>query len=229
MTRKKKTAKKAAPVQNPFSDYTRAYVRKSMESTYTKGEAVEVHFGLYKPEERPCDMVVYWNEDLQPPAPQLRVYDDSWKALAWIPDVLQAMAKVDNKAVDEERFVLLLMACGFEDRTKYADGQKPVYITIRTGARSVFDEWEMKEYGSWEDSKYAKDHVVSILKRFKENSTVTLTEKEADTLLVSGEYQGWSWEPDEIDGGLATIMGIRAYVKKIKKALAEAKGETHEE
>lgn len=80
----------------------------------------DIMFGMYAPDRGGTsgEMVMRWKtfgDGKQ--VPQLRVYDDAWKVLATFKDVLDELAKVDNKNITQEEFVYLLTKCGFEDFT----------------------------------------------------------------------------------------------------------------
>lgn len=93
-------------------------------------------------------------------------------------------------------------------------------ITISTNKSKAIDEWQRKEYGSFEDHNYSKDHVHAILDRFGKGN-VTLTEDEAKTVIVSGRYQSTSWQEDEIEGGYRTMRVIKRYCDQIADKLKQ--------
>jgi hypothetical protein len=51
--------------------------------------------------------------------PLLKVFDDSWKALASFKDVIDALSQVDSKGITDADFVKILLDFGFTDRTAY--------------------------------------------------------------------------------------------------------------
>lgn len=51
--------------------------------------------------------------------PYLRAYDDSWNALFEFKDMLEQMAKIDDKNISPDEFALMLEELGIEDLTAY--------------------------------------------------------------------------------------------------------------
>jgi len=51
--------------------------------------------------------------------PRLDVFNDAWFALSTFQDLLEVLAEVDEEDITEERFVDILLDCGFEDLTEY--------------------------------------------------------------------------------------------------------------
>ena len=90
-------------------------------------------------------------------------------------------------------------------------------ITIQTNRSNAVDEWEMKEYGSWEDHDKDMNHPCALLQKF--GGKLTLTEDQANKLIVSGIFQSTGWDDDDIDGGARTKRVIANWVKKIKAKL----------
>jgi len=81
----------------------------------------EIVFGMYDEIEGVTsgEMKMEWVRIGSTLTPQLRAYDDSWSALSLFSDLIQEMAKVDNQDITAERFVNMLLECGFRDLTNY--------------------------------------------------------------------------------------------------------------
>jgi len=95
-------------------------------------------------------------------------------------------------------------------------------IKIRVKRTDAIDEWQSKEYGSWEDHDKCELHACAILKRWKKYyQWITLTEAEAKELLQSGNYQSTSWLDDEIEGGRKTKLEIAVVCQKIRTELTK--------
>lgn len=90
-------------------------------------------------------------------------------------------------------------------------------MKLNTRKSNAVEEWMAKEYGSWEDHKYADNHPYAILKRF--GGKIELTKDEVLTLIKSGQYHSTAWDAEDIDGGQRTINGIAAYVTKLNALL----------
>ncbi len=88
---------------------------------------VEVMFGMYMPGDGTTgEMAMRWT-DLhrrgQMDTPQLHVYSDAFHALSLFGDLLTALAYFDNPKHDltQDKFVAVLLSCGFTDMTAYVD------------------------------------------------------------------------------------------------------------
>ena len=76
------------------------------------GEIDEVSFS-----QNGSEMLVGWSTLMGMSVPCLHVFDDSWDALADMPDVLAAMAEHDKDNITPEEFCELLKLLGFVDET----------------------------------------------------------------------------------------------------------------
>lgn len=94
-------------------------------------------------------------------------------------------------------------------------------IKIRTKTGKAIHAWMMKEYGSWEDHNFDKNHPCALLQEF--GKTLTLTKQQAEALVISGEYQATAWNDDEIDGGAVTKQTINRWVEVFKTELNKIK------
>ena len=84
-----------------------------------------INIGMYADEGGTSgEMSVVWVSLSNKLVPQLRAFDDSWSSLSLFPELISAMAEVDDKNVTEQEFVDILLACGFEDQTEYNDPDK---------------------------------------------------------------------------------------------------------
>ena len=82
----------------------------------------EISFGMYALEGGASgEMTMRWRSFSNEPqlVPRLEAYDDSWSALATFGDLLAKMAEVDDANVTPERFIEILLSCGFRDLTMY--------------------------------------------------------------------------------------------------------------
>jgi hypothetical protein len=51
--------------------------------------------------------------------PQLRAWDDSWKVLSTMPELLKVLARSDGKHISEEQMAAHLISLGYKDLTPY--------------------------------------------------------------------------------------------------------------
>ncbi|WP_157266558.1 hypothetical protein [Azohydromonas aeria] len=63
------------------------------------------------------EIVLQWRKLDRGPAPCLRVFHDSWAALAQCPDLLAAVAEMDGRDVTPQAMCDVLLALGFVDAT----------------------------------------------------------------------------------------------------------------
>lgn len=98
-------------------------------------------------------------------------------------------------------------------------------LKIKHGSYSGYEEWQHKEYGSWEDHGEAEDHVYSILVREehgnRKGNYMEVTVKEAETLLESIEYHAaaHTWDMAKPQDKQCW----KGYERRIRKALNEYK------
>ena len=79
-----------------------------------------VTFGLYDPEGGTTgEMEVEWSQigDDSKLTAQLKVFEDSWSALASFSDVIEKLGEVDSENIQIPQFIEILNQCGFEDNT----------------------------------------------------------------------------------------------------------------
>lgn len=101
----------------------RAYHR-SNKAYYAKAlvrEETVVNFGMFDPEGGTSgEMNMTWVEIGRDIAcPQLQVFDDGWSALGLFTDLIQELAKVDSKNINDDKFCDILERLGFKDLTAY--------------------------------------------------------------------------------------------------------------
>lgn len=73
--------------------------------------------------------------------------------------------------------------------------QKPFYKT--NIAWDVKDEWQTKEYGSWEDHNQPEaGHIYPLLCDMPQDKIICMTKEDAEMVLRSAEYQT-SWDTDD--------------------------------
>lgn len=89
------------------------------ESVIGPGEGDIVRIGLYCEGGCEAEFSIGWSNLLGKQTPILSVCDDAWSALLEFQDVLQELAKLNDKDVDAQTIVNLLRFCGVEDMTKY--------------------------------------------------------------------------------------------------------------
>lgn len=81
----------------------------------------EVNFGFYSPDGGTSgELIMRWHDLNAPGAPyaRLEVFEDSFHALAQVPDVIQSLGEEDEKRIQPPQFCALLERCGFVDRTE---------------------------------------------------------------------------------------------------------------
>ena len=85
----------------------------------------DIMFGNYGEDDDPYgEMCMVWDTLDFENVPQLQVYNDAWAVLNEYKDVLEELAKVDNKNITEEEFIGILLKCGFKDLTPYESPYK---------------------------------------------------------------------------------------------------------
>jgi hypothetical protein len=84
-----------------------------------------ITFGIYSTEGGTVgEMTMEWIDFPDGLVPRLKVFEDSWKALASFKDLIDALGLVDGKCITEKEFVKILLGCGFKDLTAYEDKEK---------------------------------------------------------------------------------------------------------
>jgi len=112
-----KTTDKHAGFTKSFVHVARAwYAKPNLEG---RDFVDEITFGLYDDQGgTQGEIAVRWYTLAgERPAPRLEAFDDSWRVLAALPDVLAALAVQNDRSISPEGFCRLLLGCGFEDRT----------------------------------------------------------------------------------------------------------------
>ena len=109
-----------ADCKRTFTHLSRAYYGNSILKTARHIDEVNIHTespegGIY------ATLSIRWYDlHTATPAPRLEVFDDSWAYLPKFLDLLQELAKLDNRNATPEQICAVLTACGFEDMTKEA-------------------------------------------------------------------------------------------------------------
>jgi len=76
----------------------------------------EIYFGLYPPGGGTSgEMSIIWKELRKTLVPELKCFDDGWKALSLFPDLLKEMGKADNNKISPEDFITILKKCKFKE------------------------------------------------------------------------------------------------------------------
>ena len=90
--------------------------------------------------------------------------------------------------------------------------QKPFFKT--TINWEVKDEWQTKEYGSWEDHNCPESgHVYPVLNASPQDKIICMTKEDAELLLTSASYQT-SWDTDE-----SVVIRLKRKAENICKQL----------
>ncbi len=86
----------------------------------------EINFGMYDPNDGGTsgEMSVKWISLGNKLTPKLECFDDGWNALFLFGDLIQKMGEVDSEDITDEKFIEMLLSCGFKDLTKYEDPYK---------------------------------------------------------------------------------------------------------
>lgn len=74
--------------------------------------------------------------------------------------------------------------------------QKTTPIFSRYISESNKHEWTMREFGSYEDSGNAADHVVAIINRSPKNKIVAYSKEEVAKLVSSARYCSVGYDDD---------------------------------
>lgn len=84
-------------------------------------DGTEVNFGMYSPTDGGTsgEMSMKWILLNRQPTPKLQCFDDGWSALGLFTDLLRKMAEHDSEDITDEKFVEILLECGFKDLTAY--------------------------------------------------------------------------------------------------------------
>lgn len=64
------------------------------------------------------EFAVRWSYVGHDITPRLEVFDDAWQLLADWPDLIAALAALDNKCIQPKEFCDMLLSLGFVDETK---------------------------------------------------------------------------------------------------------------
>ncbi len=84
----------------------------------------EIMFGIYCEDDYGNDartigeMSFKWYELFGSLNAKLEVYDDAWKVLSYFSDLIQELAKHNNKNITPKHMMLILKELGFKDKTK---------------------------------------------------------------------------------------------------------------
>lgn len=79
----------------------------------------EVTFGYFYPEGgTEAEMKVKWEKLFGKVIPHLSAYDDSWRMLSQLHDLIDLMGQYNNQNISPEKFCELLKQCGFGDMTE---------------------------------------------------------------------------------------------------------------
>ena len=82
---------------------------------------------------KPEIMIGYFNPDLMidgefsikwidlgnESVPRLEAFNDSWKALFGMPELISALAKIDHRKYTQQQIMDILLSLGYEDHTAY--------------------------------------------------------------------------------------------------------------
>lgn len=92
-------------------------------------------------------------------------------------------------------------------------------FTIRTNKSQAIEIWAKKEYGSWEDHNYDKDHVYAILSRF--GGLMKLNKDQIQRLIKSGQHL-LSFDDEDVNGnddpevGRKTKLVVQRYITRLE-------------
>lgn len=99
---------------------TRGFHRSNKAYYARKHDHPSIDFGLYDYEGGTSgEMCMEWVEVANKPTPLLRCYDDAWRALSSFKDLFDELEKFDSENISDDKFVEILLSCGFKDLTKY--------------------------------------------------------------------------------------------------------------
>ena len=80
----------------------------------------EVMFGIYDDDgATDGEMAMRWRKMVDVAVPQLQVFDDAFIALVSFGDLLEELAKRNDKNMTPDEFITILSMCGFKDLTEY--------------------------------------------------------------------------------------------------------------
>jgi hypothetical protein len=63
--------------------------------------------------------------------PRLMMFNDSWKAFEYYPELFKLLPELDSKKVSQDDFINELLKLGFEDHTQYEDPEKQKAIEYK--------------------------------------------------------------------------------------------------
>jgi hypothetical protein len=79
-----------------------------------------ISFGMYEPGGGTSgEMTMVWKNLCDKAVPKLECFDDGWNALSLFTDLIQKLGERDDENISQEKFVEILLACGFTDMTEY--------------------------------------------------------------------------------------------------------------
>lgn len=99
--------------------YKRQFVHYRRAWYAVHGEADQIMIGYYYPDGRGTagEFAVRWQELEGQQVPQLQVFDDAWKILPQFGDLIEALAKHNNKHVTPSEMCDILISLGIKDIT----------------------------------------------------------------------------------------------------------------
>jgi len=102
-------------VRREFTHYGRAWYRCRLG--LGRDLVDDVAFEVWEDQVQIGSLHVEWVDLGSTVAPRLTAFDDSWEALAAVPDVIKAMGEHDSAKLSPGAFCKLLTGLGFKDVT----------------------------------------------------------------------------------------------------------------
>ena len=102
-----------------FFQHSRAFYAKTLTSIQHKDTVDMINIGFFDPQGGAAgEFSVRWLRVGDKITPHLEAFDDSWRALANMPELIQFMAEVDGLDITPHFFREHLLTLGFTDLTK---------------------------------------------------------------------------------------------------------------
>ncbi len=105
-----------------FSQYSKAWYSKGQPLANNQIDKLNISL-INEDDVEVSSFIIEWGELSGNVVPRLKVFDDAWRALSLMPELIQYMASIDdcNKPIDD--FVKDLIDLGFIDKTPKTSAQ----------------------------------------------------------------------------------------------------------
>ena len=105
--------------------------------------------GFYHPKGgSPGEFAIRWINLGKESVPRLEAFNDSWKALFEMPELISALAKIDHRKYTQQQIMDILLSLGYEDHTAYqapkdvehVKSQRQMFIAAKKNLQAEIDK-----------------------------------------------------------------------------------------